>query len=453
VTTQQRPARPLPSGPLALALAGLVALSACGEKEVILEGERQSPAVLASGVPTVVADPMTTGATPVAVSIPAARALADWPQAGSNAAHLAGNNAFSGAFQPVFTVNVGTGSSRKTRVTADPIVAGGVIYTLDATDNVTATATNGGQVWRTSLTPLTDRTGEGSGGGLAAGEGLVFASTGFGTLVALNPSNGGVVWTQKLDVGAGGAPTVAGGMVYVTGRDGTGWAINARDGRVAWQQTGATSPAGVSGGSSPAVSGDTVVFPFQSGALLAAKTKDGAPAWLGFVAGQRTGRAYAAYSDVTGAPVIAGNTLYAGTSAGRLTAINMTDGKAIWSAKEGAQGPVTVAGNALFLVNDENQLVRINSATGAVVWRVDMPYFTKDSKPKKLKGIFVHHGPVLAGGRLVTASSDGLIRAFDPASGRLIGTASVPDGAAAAPVVAGGTLYVLTAGGQLMAFR
>lgn len=453
MTTHPRPARPLSSGPVALALAGLVALSACGEKEVILQGERQSPAALATGTPIVVADPMATGAKPVAVAIPAARALADWPQTGSNAAHLAGNNAFSGAFQPVFTVNVGTASSRKNRITADPIVSGGVIYTLDAIDGVTATATNGGQLWHTSLTPATDRAGEGWGGGLAAGEGLIFASTGFGTLVALNPANGAVIWTQKLDVAAGGPPAVAGGKVYVTGRDGGAWAVNARDGRVAWQQTGAVASAGVSGGSAPAVSGDTVVFPFDSGELLATKTTDGAPVWQGFVAGKRTGRAYASYSDVTGDPVIAGNTLYAGTSAGRLTAISMTNGQPLWTAGEGAQSPVTVVGGALYFVNDENQLVRMNAGTGAVVWRVDMPYFTNDSKPKKLKGIFLHHGPVLAGGRLVTASSDGLIRAFDPASGRLIGTANVPGGAASSPVVAGGTLYVLTTGGQLMAFR
>ncbi|MFD2440238.1 PQQ-binding-like beta-propeller repeat protein [Paracoccus kondratievae] len=60
---------------------------------------------------------------------------------------------------------------------------------------------------------------------------------------------------------------------------------------------------------------------------------------------------------------------------------------------------------------------------------------------------------MLAGSRLYLASSDGYLRVFDPASGALIGTAQIPGGAAAAPAVAGQTLYVVTHGGQLIAYR
>ncbi|MDH5529511.1 MAG: PQQ-binding-like beta-propeller repeat protein, partial [Paracoccaceae bacterium] len=74
-------------------------------------------------------------------------------------------------------------------------------------------------------------------------------------------------------------------------------------------------------------------------------------------------------------------------------------------------------------------------------------------KDKKRRTIFAHFGPVLAGGRLVIASSDGLIRSIDPASGAVISTLEMAGGAASAPVVAGRTLYVVTQNGQLHAFR
>ena len=83
---------------------------------------------------------------------------------------------------------------------------------------------------------------------------------------------------------------------------------------------------------------------------------------------------------------------------------------------------------------------------------MDMPYFTKD-KDKRRRAIVAHYGPVLAGGRLVLASTDGLIRSFDPASGALVATAELPGGAASAPAVAGGVLYVVTKDGKLRAFR
>ena len=60
---------------------------------------------------------------------------------------------------------------------------------------------------------------------------------------------------------------------------------------------------------------------------------------------------------------------------------------------------------------------------------------------------------MLAGGRLIVTSSDGIIRLFDPASGGVVGQVEIPGGAASAPVVAGGTLYVAGRDGKLYAYR
>ena len=67
--------------------------------------------------------------------------------------------------------------------------------------------------------------------------------------------------------------------------------------------------------------------------------------------------------------------------------------------------------------------------------------------------VFAHHGPILAGGRIIVASSDDLIRSFDPKSGALLGTTEITGGASTAPVVAGQTLYVVSRDGQLKAYR
>jgi outer membrane protein assembly factor BamB len=73
--------------------------------------------------------------------------------------------------------------------------------------------------------------------------------------------------------------------------------------------------------------------------------------------------------------------------------------------------------------------------------------------PKKSKEIYAHHGPVLAGGQIVIASNDGLIRLFDSVSGALSASVAVPDGATTSPVVAGGVLYIVSSKGELHAFR
>ena len=81
-----------------------------------------------------------------------------------------------------------------------------------------------------------------------------------------------------------------------------------------------------------------------------------------------------------------------------------------------------------------------------------MPYFEKD-KPSRLRAITTHFGPVLAGGRLVVVSGDGLLRQFNPVDGAMTGSVLIPGGAAAQPALAGGMLFVLAANGQLLAFR
>ena len=96
--------------------------------------------------------------------------------------------------------------------------------------------------------------------------------------------------------------------------------------------------------------------------------------------------------------------------------------------------------------------MRLDAATGEVIWQVELPYFVKDN-PNKRKAIFAHYGPVLAGGRVVIASSDGLLRFFRPTDGSLVGSLEIPGGAAAAPVAAGGAIFVVGGEGQLHAFR
>jgi outer membrane protein assembly factor BamB len=103
-------------------------------------------------------------------------------------------------------------------------------------------------------------------------------------------------------------------------------------------------------------------------------------------------------------------------------------------------------------VNDEAMLVRLDAETGAVIWTAPMPYFDTD-KPKRQKAITAHYGPVLAGGRIVVASGDDLLRFFDPTNGAALGTVALPGGAAAQPALAGGMLYVVTGNGQLLAYR
>ena len=436
--------------PLIAALAGLTILPGCIQREEILQGERLDPrAVLSPDGPAAEGGITTAN---VALSLPPVRGNSDWPQRAGNALHASGNEAIGAGTARVFAVDIGAASDRRHRITADPIVAAGLVFTMDSRATVTGTTTGGGRVWSTDLRPATETGESASGGGLAFEGNRVFATTGYGELVALDARTGGIAWRQKVDAPIGGAPTVANGVVYVVGRDAGGWAVRANDGKVLWRIFGNDAMAGVMGVTAPAVSGSTVIFPMATGQVMAVDAANGTQIWSGDVAGARVGRSIALFRDMTGDPVIVGDTVYAGTSSGRTAAFDLATGAMKWSAREGASSPVLAVGNSVFLVNDQAQLIRLDAATGTRVWAQTLPYFTAQ-KVRKQSKVWNHYGPVLAGNRLYIASSDGYLRVFDPNSGTLIGTAEIPGGAATAPAIAGQTLYVVSHDGQLMAFR
>jgi len=431
----------------------LIGLSACEKKEAILPGEREDlRAVLSEeGGETRLASAEAPAAAPP-LALPATRANTAWPQSIATPSTRSAHPALGRAPQLIWSVGIGAGDGRRNRITADPVVAGGRIYTLDAEARVTAVSTAGQVLWGRDLTPPGESGKDASGGGLAFSGGKVFVSSGFGTLTALDAATGETVWTQDLNTTGTGSPSVFGDLVYVVSGDEIGWALDAGNGRVRWQVSGTPDANNVLGAPAPAVSEKYAVFAFGSGQVLGVFRKGGLSRWDAQIAGRRAGFGTGSVTDITTDPVIDGGTIFAGSHAGRTVALDLDTGERLWTAPDGPLNPVWPVGGSLFLVSDRNELLRLSARDGSRLWGVKLPFFTK-AKPRRQNEIFAHYGPVVAGGRLIVASNDGLMRLFDPQSGRSLGTTPIPGGATSNPVVANGTLYVVSTKGQLLAYR
>ena len=426
----------------------LLALVACAEQELILEGERFD---IRAELPVDGAQPGADLATRSFSAPPTINHTA-WTHRGGSVTHNVQHPALGAQLAPLFTVNIGEGHGRKRRITADPVVANGRIFTMDAASRVSATGSDGAALWARQLVPATDKDSDASGGGLAFADNVVFATTGFGELFALEATSGRTLWRQKLDAPVTSSPTVSDGQVYVITRDSRAWALDVENGRIQWQISGAPSEATLIGGSGPVIANRVAIMPFGSGELVAALKKSGLRVWGSSVAGQRKGRAYATISDISGDPVLFDGVLYAANLSGRVVAIKPSSGERLWTANEGAYSPVLPVGDSVFLLSDEGELLRLDRETGQRIWAERLPYFV-NRKVKRRQSIYAHYGPVLAGGRLVVASSDGLIRSYDPETGALVGTTAIRGGAASNPAIVNGVMYVVTTNGQLAAFR
>ncbi|MGZ8997849.1 MAG: outer membrane protein assembly factor BamB family protein, partial [Allosphingosinicella sp.] len=131
-----------------MALTALSLLSGCG----ILEGSgRPHTPTVGTRIPVlatesqVAVDPALAG---VPVAVPGPVLNADWPQPGGNAAKSMGHVALGDSPRQAWSVSIGSGSSTTARLAAEPVVAGGRVYTIDTNARVRAfSAENGGLVW------------------------------------------------------------------------------------------------------------------------------------------------------------------------------------------------------------------------------------------------------------------------------------------------------------------
>lgn len=423
-----------------------IVIAGC-DREFILEGERfhlRAPfAENAGEVPVNRAEP---------IALPAQEAHAAWTHRLGTPSHRITHPALGQSLQRVWSASIGAGEDRRHRITAEPVAANGRVYTLDSRATVTATSLAGERLWQRDLTPGGTRGDGASGGGLALADGVLFVTSAYGRLHALDAASGALRWSHRFDAAVKGAPTVVGDRVFVVAADSSAWVLDASDGKVDWQLPGTPSPASMAGGAAPAATGELILFPLPSGELVAARRDTGMEMWRRVIAGQRQGMAYAGLTDITGDPVVSGDTVYVGNQSGRVMALDRRDGSIRWTAREAAYGPVWPVGDALFLMSDRNRLIRLDARTGDLVWAQDLPLFT-ETRERRRAEIFGHYGPVLAGGRLVVASNDGLLRSFDPVSGNMTGSMELPRGAATSPIVVDRTLLVVGRDGMLHAYR
>lgn len=415
-----------------------------GPDKVPLPGERV-PVMI--GKKKVEADPKLAD---VEISLPPAFENTDWPQPGGNAAHVMQHLGLADAPTKAFSVDIGTGSDDERRLLASPIIANGVLYTLDAEAVVSArNADTGSEIWRTDISPEKEEEGD-LGGGLAYENGRIFVTTGFAEVVALDAMTGTEIWREKVTAPMRAGPTVNNGTVYAVTVDNRMFALSAEDGKKLWQHSGIAEVAGILGGASPAADGGVVLVPHSSGEVFALRQANGRMLWSESLAAVRRVGAIAALADIRANPVIDRGTAFVIGHSGRMIAIDIRTGGRIWDVQIGGIQTPWVAGRWIFTVTTDGMVVALARANGRVRWTAQLQRF-EDEEDKE--DPIVWAGPVLAGDRLIVAGSHGVALSLSPYTGEVLGKIDLPDDVFVAPIVANKTVYFLTEDAELVAYR
>ena len=370
-----------------------------------------------------------------------------WPQAGGYPNHSMQNLALSpGELKEIWNADIGDGETDELPLITQPIIVDGRIFTLDTESHLSAfNVENGKQLWRVEINPE-DEDDPVIAGGIASSGGYLFVTNGFNEVLAVNPADGGIIWRQNIPAASRAAPTVIDDRVFVVTLDSRLLALNAADGRVLWEYTGISDDASLVGAASPAANNDIVVPVFSSGEITALRVENGSVAWSDNLSNVRSFGGLSTITDIRALPVIDKGIVFAVSFSGRLVAIDERTGTRIWQREISSSQTPWMAGNHIFVLSSENQLIALGRDNGSIRWVTKLPRFD-DDEPVVLTG------PVLAGGRLIVAGTDGRIYEIAPENGEIRrewdagATITIP------PIVAGGKLYLLSRDASLTAYR
>ncbi|MBI3676731.1 MAG: PQQ-binding-like beta-propeller repeat protein [Proteobacteria bacterium] len=435
-----------------------------GTRKSNLKGERISVMSMDESLKP---DP-TLAQTPV--KLPAPYVNAEWSQPGGYAANAMYHLEASGPLQQVWNQEAGKGSDNDSRLTAPPIVADGRVYVLDSAAHVYVYDASGGKpLWDKNLAPqegdtdfMADVTfglagkdttidpSKGFGGGLAFDDGKLFVSTGFGSVFALNAGNGKLLWKKDLGVPIVNAPVANGGRVFISTQENHFFALAQDDGRQLWDHQGISESAGILESTSAAVAGEYVLVPYSSGELFAIRVQNGRPAWNDTLTRSGGVTALSELDDIAGRPVVDRDMVFAISHSGLMVAISLSTGDRIWSRDIGGIQTPWAAGDYVYVLTTDAQLLCFARADGRVKWVHQLQRY---DDPETRDGPIIWSGPILVSDRLILVSSNGYAVSVSPYTGELMGRVEIPDGTYIPPVVANGTLYLLTNSAELVAMR
>ena len=396
---------------LLLAVA-VIAIGACAKETKKLPGERISVLLFD---PTLKPDP-TLADEKVGLTRPYVNA--DWAQTGGNAAHAMQHLALGDVPKRAWSSDIGVGSDDSKRLLAQPVVAGGKVFTLDSDGEARAfRATDGHRLWRRPLKPEQETGGGTMGGGLAVDGGKLYVTTGFADVIALDATTGKELWRRRVSGPVRSAPTVVDGRVFVTTVEAKTHALAVDDGHQLWSQDGTGAISGFLGGASPAVAEGIVVVAYSSGEVFALRADSGRQVWTDFLPlPSRTSQA-GDLADVRAAPVIYQGIVYAISNSGRMVAINLRTGQRQWEQRVGGIEPPWAVGDNIFVVTSDSEVACLNRRDGRVRWVRSLPRFENEAKKKNA---LAWTGPVLAGDRLLLGSTQGHAVALSPYTGDML---------------------------------
>jgi outer membrane protein assembly factor BamB len=277
-------------------------------------------------------------------------------------------------------------------------------------------------------------------GGVGAGEGLVLIGTARAELIALSAVDGSEKWRAKVSSEVVSAPVAADGLVFAQTSDGRLVGVDAETGVQKWSFDTQVPVLTLRGAGSPVVDGGLVFAGFPTGKVEAFRATTGEPVWEQRVMLPQGRSELERIVDVDGTPVIEGSVLYAASYQGRLKALRVNDGTALWERNVSSYLDLAAGYGQVYVVDEFDVIHAFDQSTSEEVWSQRAFY---------KRGL---SAPIVYSSYLIVTDAEGYMHVLSQSDGRIVGRRKIDgDGVRSRGVAMEDLVYFLGNEGKLSA--
>jgi outer membrane protein assembly factor BamB len=322
------------------------------------------------------------------------------------------------------------------RLGLGPAVDNGVVFAASHKGEVLAASLDTGRhIWVKKLKlPIS--------AGPGAGAGLVVVGTSKGVVVALDGATGREVWRSRVNSELLSAPAINQKVVVMRSVDGRLHGFDTHGGKELWSVEQQVPRLSLRGTATPTIAKEVAISGFDNGKIMAVSLNTGDTVWDTALASPHGRTELDRLVDIDSQVHVVGDNVFATGFQGRTAMLALDSGQIWWAHDMSSYRGFAADDENLYVTQSDGIVVALRQRDGSELWR---------NQKLKLRRLST---PVLTSTAVVVADFQGYVHWLDKVSGELVARERIAkERVTNPPASSGDTVVVLTDGGKMAAYR
>lgn len=316
--------------------------------------------------------------------------------------------------------------------------AGNYIFRPAVVDNAVFVAARNGEISKLvdGRKEWTINAGQQLSAGVGADSRLVVVATGKGDVLAFAASDGQPRWTAKVSSEVLAAPAVGADGVVVKSGDNRVVLLDAGDGSRKWVYQRSTPTLALRSAAPPVFADRFVFVGFPGGKLVALAIQNGAAVWEGPVASPKGATELDRVADIVSVPAIDGRQICAVAFQGRVACFDMGQGGALlWARDISSAAGLALSDRYLFVTDERGAVHALDRTSGSSLWKQDKLLNRRVS------------GPAVQGRVVAVGDAEGVVHFLARDDGSFVARQKTDGAPIRTPIQTMGTSFLVQTGG------